>query len=535
MKLNDKDLRICLFAYALSAASLAWGHDTGPEHIEAFDTRLDITDGGALDIAHVIDVHPHGDEIRRGLFFELPDDVGPLSDFRASIGGEPVEPDFDDGAIVVAAAEPLARHETHRFEVRYRAAAPWWLESSGTARLRWAPIIEQFELAWRDATVTLQWPQQAPPPAFPDAGSVDGNRWTLRLRGPLHEGASDARVGGVEFRVDASALPPASVRRYGEEWAWRGLLIAGIIALLGFLHTMWRAVGRDPDLGRVPSRDAAPDGISPAAARFVDRMGFDDTTFVTALLSLRVKQALDMTLAEDGEKLGLTRRDVRRRSLSPGERTVMDALFDDSESIELEAGGERGPKAAEALKKTLGKEHRGRHFVTNPRQRALAFVAGGALSVIGFVGLVLQARDDLTPDPWVIGLGFAALLVGLIAPAVYFELFKAPTRAGVEVKRQIAGLKHYFAESGSIRDARRFVELLPYAVALDAEETWRDRFAGADDSGADRDTAEVLAWYREVQRCHDTAAAMVPIIAAASGATAATGAGASGGASAGGV
>jgi hypothetical protein len=264
-------------------------------------------------------------------------------------------------------------------------------------------------------------------------------------------------------------------------------------------------------------------------------MGFDDTTFVTALLSLRVKQALDMTLAEDGEKLGLTRRDVRRRSLSPGERTVMDALFDDSESIELEAGGERGPKAAEALKKTLGKEHRGRHFVTNPRQRALAFVAGGALSVIGFVGLVLQARDDLTPDPWVIGLGFAALIIGLVAPAVYFELFKAPTRAGVEVKRQIAGLKRYFAEAGTIRDARRFVELLPYAVALDAEEAWRDRFAGSDETGADRDTAEVLAWYREVQRSHDTAAAMVPIIAAASGATAATGAGASGGASAGGV
>ena len=537
MKLNDKDLRICLFAYALAAASLAWGHDSGPEHIESFDTRLEITDDGALDIGHVIDVHPHGDEIRRGLFFELPDDVGPLSDFRASIGGESVEPDFDDGAIVVAAAaaEPLARHETHRFEVRYRAASPWWLESSGTARLRWAPTIEQFELAWRNASVTLQWPRQAPPPVLPDAGSVDGNRWTMHLRGPLHESAPDEPVGRLEFRVDASALPSTSVRRYGEAWTWRALLAVGLLALLGFLHTMWRAVGRDPDLDVVPSRDAAPDGISPAAARFVDRMGFDETTFVAALLSLRMKQALDMTLAEDGEKLGLTRRDVRRTSLSPGERTVMDALFDGTDSVELEAGDERGPKAAEALKKTLGKEHRGRHFVTNPRQRALAFIAGGALSVFGFAGLVLQARDDLTPDPWVIGLGFAALLVGLIAPAVYFELFKAPTRAGVDVKRQIAGLKRYLTESGRIRDARRFVELLPYAVALDTEKAWRDRFAGADETTIDRDTAEILAWYREVQRCHDTAAAMVPMIAAAAGASAATGAGAAGGASAGGV
>jgi hypothetical protein len=535
MKFDDRKPRICLFACVLATASLSWAHDTGPEHIESFDTRLVIGEDGALDITHVIDVHPHGDEIRRGVFFDLPDEVGPLSAFRASIAGESVEPEFDDGAIVVAAAEPLAHHETHRIEVRYRAAAPWWRQSPGTARLRWAPIIEQFELAWRDATVTLQWPRQVSPAAFPDAGTVDGNRWMLRLRGPLHEGESEAHVGRVEFGVDASLLPPPTLRGYADDWAWRGLLVVGMLGLLVFLHSMWRAVGRDPDLGRVPSRDAAPDGISPAAARFVDRMGFDDTTFVTALLSLRMKQALEMTLAEDEEKLGLTRRDVRRASLSPGERAVMDALFGDSDSVELEAGGERGPKAAEALKKALGKEHRGRHFVTNPRQRALAFVAGGALSVIGFVGLVVQARDDLTPDPWVIGLGFAALLVGLIAPAVYFELFKAPTRAGVAVKRQIAGLKRYFSEAGTISDARRFVELLPYAVALDAEEAWRDRFAGADDSGADRDTAELLAWYREVQRCHDTAAAMVPIIAAASGATAAAGAGASGGASAGGV
>jgi len=91
-------------------------------------------------------------------------------------------------------------------------------------------------------------------------------------------------------------------------------------------------------------------------------------------------------------------------------------------------------------------------------------------------------------------------------------------------------------ESGApVRDSRHFVDLLPYAVALDAEEAWRERAAGVDDGEADRDTADVLAWYREVQRCHDTAAAMVPIIAAASGATAATGAGAAGGASAGGV
>jgi len=536
MRITDKDLRICLIAYTLTAVSLAWGHDSGPEYIETFDTTLEIRESGALAISHVIDVHPHGDEIRRGLFFELPDGVGPLSDFRVLLNGERVAPAFDDGAIVVAAAGPLARHETHRFELDYRARSPWWLESSGMARLRWEPVIEQFELAWRDARVELRWPDAAaPPPALPDTGDADGNRWALDLRGPLRGNAAGERIDGLDFRVDGSALPPSAMRRYGEKWTWRALLVTGMLGLLGLLHSMWRAVGRDPELGNAPSRDAAPDGISPAAARFVDRMGFDDTTFVTALLSLRVKQAMDLALDEDGERLVLTRRDAIRASLSPGERAVMDTLFDVDDSVELGPGDERGTKAAGALKKKLGEEHRGRHFVTNSRQRTLGIMGGLALGGVALAALITQARDQLTPDPWVVGLGFAALIVGVFAPLVYFELFKAPTRAGVGVKRQIAGLKRYFESGAPVRDSRQFVDLLPYAVALDAEEAWRERAAGVDDGEADRDTADVLAWYREVQRCHDTAAAMVPIIAAASGATAATGAGAAGGASAGGV
>lgn len=534
MRFRDKDLRICLIAYALTAASLAWGHDSGPEFIDSFDTVLEIRESGALDVTHVIDVHPHGDEIRRGLFFELPDEIGPLGPLEATLNGEPVAPEFDDGAVIVAAEGALSLHQTHRFEVRYRADSPWWRESSGEARLRWTPVIEQFELAWRTASVELRWPETAFRPRLPAAGSVDGARWTLRLDGPLSDGGAD-RVGVQQFTVEASSLPPSSVRRYGADWSWRAGLALGMAALLAFLHTMWRAVGRDPDLGRIASRQTAPDGVSPAAARFIDRMGFDDTTFVTALLSLRVKQALDLRLDDKGERLRLERRRVGHGAPSPAEQAVLDVLFADDDTVQLEAGDKRGPEAAEALKKKLGEEHRGRHFVTNDRQRTFGALAGIALALGAIAALIVQARDDLTPDPWAIGLALGALAVGAFAPLVYLELFKAPTRAGLEVKRQIAGLKRYFRESGAPIGAERFVALLPYAVALDAEESWRDRLADDGEGEGGRDSAEILAWYREVQRRHDSAAAMVPIIAAASGATAASGAGAAGGASAGGV
>lgn len=535
MRLRDKDLRICLIAYALTAASMAWGHESGDEFIDTFDTRLEIREDGALGITHIIDVHPHGDEIRRGLFFELPDEVGPLDRFSAALNGQAIAPDFDDGAVIVAADAPLALHETHRFEVRYRAGSPWWADASGAAELRWAPVIEQFDLAWKTASIELSWPNAAMRPRLPEAGSADGSTWRLRLDGPLSASGGSDRVGVLRFGIDESAVPAPSVRRYGADWIWRASLVLGSIALLAFLHTMWRAVGRDPELGRIASRETAPAGISPAAARFIDRMGFDDTTFVAALLSLRVRQALDLQLDDGGKRLRLERRHGGRATPSPGEQALLDALFESGDSVELEAGDERGRKAAEALKEKLGEEHRGRHFVTNDRQRTFGALAGLAVALAGLAGLIVQARDDLTPDPWVIGLGLVSLAVGAFAPLVYHGLFKAPTRAGVEVKRQIAGLKRYFGESSPVGETDRFVALLPYAVALDAEESWRDRFAEAGEDEADRDSVEILAWYREVQRHHDSAAALVPIIAAASGATAAGGAGASGGASAGGV
>jgi len=530
----DKDLKICLIAYALTAASIAWGHDTGPEFIESFDTVLEIRDDGELDITHIIDVHPHGDEIRRGVFFDLPDHVGPMGGYSATLNGNSIEASFDDGAIIVAGAAPLELHRLHRFELRYRADAPWWLESDSTARLRWEPVIEQFELAWRSASLQVSWPAGGSAPAVPASGRTVDNQWRLELRGPLHESGPGGAIGAIEFRVDPASLPTSAIRYHDANWGWRAMLAVLTLGLLLFLHSSWRAVGRDPDLGQIPMRNTPPDGISAAAARFVDRMGFDQTAFFAALVSLRVKRLIEWSVDEESDSMTLRRASRSTATRSPGERAVMRELFVDGDSAKLMAGDPRGAKAAEALGKTLGEEHRGRHFVTNGSQRTQGFVAGLVVASAGVAGFVTQARDDYSPDPWLIGLSLLAILISVIAPAVYFELFKAPTRAGVTVKRQIAGLKRYLSSGPIVHDARHFVELLPYAVALEAEESWRDRFEPDDRNDEDRDAFEVLDWYRQVQREHDSIGGMIPIMAAAAGATSGAAA-ASGGASAGGV
>ena len=73
MRIIYRVLRTGLIVCALAAASLAQGHESGPEFIESFDTMLELGDDGAIAASYAIEVHRHGDEIRRGVFFKLPE------------------------------------------------------------------------------------------------------------------------------------------------------------------------------------------------------------------------------------------------------------------------------------------------------------------------------------------------------------------------------------------------------------------------------------------------------------------------------
>ena len=58
----------------------------------------------------------------------------------------------------------------------------------------------------------------------------------------------------------------------------RGLVIAvaGLAFLLVYYAFAWLRVGRDPPIGTIIPLFGPPDGMSPAATRYVDRMSFDN-------------------------------------------------------------------------------------------------------------------------------------------------------------------------------------------------------------------------------------------------------------------
>ncbi|MEO7324050.1 MAG: DUF2207 domain-containing protein [Dokdonella sp.] len=105
-----------------------------------------------------------------------------------------------------------------------------------------------------------------------------------------------------------------------------------------------------------------------------------------------------------------------------------------------------------------------------------------------------------------VGAGFAIMVVALIATNVaFFDWLKAPTLEGRELLDKIAGLRLYLgvaerdelaAQKAPSMTTDEFQHFLPYALALDVEKTWADRFANAVGPAAAAAAASSVGWYQ---------------------------------------
>ena len=182
------------------------------------------------------------------------------------------------------------------------------------------------------------------------------------------------------------------------------------------------------------------------------------------------------------------------------------------------------------------------------RTKILTFLFGflfaGAFAVAGFA-VLLGATYEATGS--ILNLNTLAMLTPvLVAPliAMAFYVMKAPTVQGRKVMDEIEGFKQYLgvAEEDRLnylhppeKTPELFERYLPYAVALNVENRWADRFAGVLAAAAAAGAA-TAAWYignRESQTDWGNFASRVGDSLASTVASASTAPGSSGGGSSG--
>jgi uncharacterized membrane protein YgcG len=245
--------------------------------------------------------------------------------------------------------------------------------------LYWNVTGNDWAFPIREASATVRLPDVPPEEvgrtdAFTGRQGQQGKSYTTEIRGdatvtfattrPLQprEGLSIVVTWPKGYVTEPTRLE-RFVRFLRDNW---GMLIgvAGTCLVIGYYLIAWFWVGRDPEGGPIIPRYEPPDRRSPAACRFVRRMGYDHKTFASAVINMAVKGYLSIR-EEDGDYT-VVRGEAGSEVLSAEEKKLARKLLGRSAEVELDRENHsRIKKAIDAVEKALRLAFEKTYFFTN--------------------------------------------------------------------------------------------------------------------------------------------------------------------------
>ncbi len=302
------------------------------------------------------------------------------------------------------------------------------------------------------------------------------------------------------------------------------IAVTGLSVLLLYYFTVWMKLGRDPASGTIIPLFYPPANLSPAAMRYIYRMGFDNKAYAAAIINMAVKGALTIDNEENTYVINRVA-GADESSLSPGERSVLRPLLREKQSLSFKRQHHAAiGKSIKALKALLKREYHSVQFKTNSGY----LVPGVILSILilaisGFRGSEGTVISLLLMSIWLAGWSFTLfvlvrqrqflmfiifaffeiaaltaflqmggwplfllLAVLIVLNIVFYYLMKAPTDAGRKLLDKIEGFRLYLATAEEERlntlnppeqTPQLFEKYLPYALALGVDQAWSERFA----------------------------------------------------------
>jgi uncharacterized membrane protein YgcG len=172
--------------------------------------------------------------------------------------------------------------------------------------------------------------------------------------------------------------------------------LAGWIVVLLYYVMVWSMVGKDPARGTIVPLYEPPDNMSPAAMRFLERMGFDEKAFTAAIMGLAAKGYL--LIEQDESK---TYKLVRRKnatdkdgSLSPDEKSLARTLFADGSPLILK---NKNHAVLERARKSVEMDLHAAVEKTSFRTNARYLWPGIILSLLTIAAVVLMTDSSRAP------------------------------------------------------------------------------------------------------------------------------------------
>ena len=417
------------------------------ERILRYVSDVQIEPDSSLEVIETIDVHVENEQIRHGIYRDLP------TRYRGPHGGF-VHVGFKFESATLDGAPAAAATEAASNGVRIKIGDPKTFVSVGdhtyTIRYRATREIGRFrdydELYWNvtgngwifpidEAAVRIRLPKAA--------------RFGQRsmYTGPQGSTASNAQVieekpGEISFQTTQALAPyegltvavafpkgvvagPPPASRMAAWFADNGPPLVGFLGLLGlcgFYYVAWARAGRDPRAGTVVPIFLPPDNLSPAGMRYVTKMSADNRSFAAALVDMGVKGHIKLTEEDDGWLSGKKTRLERLESSTPlpeEEQAALAQLARTGEIVMMEQKNhERFGMAKNSLGEVLKVEYEGKLF-----KRNYGWAAAGLFLFIAAYWLASSAVVVATDGGalWQIGVVLGSLLVTALLWLVFHD------------------------------------------------------------------------------------------------------------------
>jgi hypothetical protein len=560
-------LAACLSLVAVLSASAQ------SERILDYQSDITLEDDGSLQVTEAITATSTGHQIRHGIFRDFPTSYKDPFNNRYVVGFQMlsatcdsaseqfrVEDRFNGKRIYLGNPNTLISPGRHIYTLTY------------TTNRQLGFYKDHDELFWNVTGNGWDFPIDAASATVHLPGNIPADEVTFSgftgLKGSRESQLTSSREGDAFQFTAQRALAPHEGLSVLLMWSKghitpptfsqnlefffrdnRGalLLASGFLVTLLYYLIAWSVIGRDPARGVIMALYEPPANLSPAAMRYLMRMGYDNKTFAAAILDMAVRGFLKITEDSGAYTLTLTGKDDR--VLTPDEKQIASALFEGRQEVLLQQTNHTLIKSAMiATQKWLKTAEEKTYFLTNSRYLIPAvfislLVALAYFASLGFAGtigglfmalwltiwtvavsaLVLGAlaawREVLRGGnsalvsggralfltlfaiPFlggeVLGLFFLTKLTSLsfgifliatgILHGVFVHLMKAPTFAGRRLMDQVEGFKMFLGSVDSDRLNRAappqqtpevFEKFLPYALALNVEQAWANKFSG---------------------------------------------------------
>ena len=425
--------RFLIALIVLICAAPAWAR----EEIREFNAIFEVHADTSVTITEQIAVNAEGNEIRRGIFRDIPTLLEtpdgrtirlPFEVISVTRNGaaEPFAVEGISGGqrIRIGSAKVLLQSGVHRYEIVYRMdRAARLFEDHDEFYWNATGNYWNFPILRARALVTLpEGAQITELNAYTgefgvrsaDSSAERLNDRQARFTVTRALGPGEGLTVSVSFEKGILTPPQGTDALVFWFSDYRDYIIplAMLLIVIAYNALAWGAVGRDPAKGVIFPRFYPPKGFSPALVHYVHTMGWGKTgwtAFSAALISLATKELIE--IGKQGKKNTLTvTGQYPKEPLPPGEAVIYGDLKSMSPVTIDKTSGPELAKAKSAFIAALEAENRKVYFNSH-----IIYIAVGVL--IGILSLVVMVATGVLHPLFVFFAAFAAVFLSIIGTA----------------------------------------------------------------------------------------------------------------------